>query len=75
MTFAEQADALRYKAERCDLLLRKRPKKETWMLYWASMKGHNRKASIQGGGYVELLAYLDGVLFGKGKGRLPFNVP
>lgn len=72
LTFAQQDAALRYKAERCDLLIRKRPNKNTWLVYRASTKGRNKKASIQAGEYMALLSYLDGVLFGKGKGRLQF---
>ncbi len=72
MTFDQQSAALRLKANKCAMLLRKRPRKQTWFVYFASRRGHNRQGSIQSGGYAELLAHFDHLLFGKGKGRLPF---
>lgn len=72
MTFDQQSAALRLKARKCSLLIRKLPHKKMWRVYFLNRRGNNRNGSIYSGAYAELLVYLDHLLFGKGKGRLPF---
>lgn len=72
MSFEKQSAALRDKARKCSLLIRKLPHKKTWRVYFANRRGHNKGGSIHSGGYDSLLNYFVHILFGKGKGRLPF---